>query len=242
LSLDERSQMAIYRLMNRGVIAKLQHPVKQGKESLVLHALAPDGRELAVKVHTSQVFREHERKQYLFGDWRYRHAKRHITLRTEAINSEKEFRNLSRLEKASVPAPRPVSFYENIVVMSFIGESGEAASSLNTTENVDYEVMAKKILRATRDLVLEAQLVHGDLSPYNILVWKEDPYMIDLSQAVLITHPDATRLLRRDMEKVEAFFSAQGINTEPFHKLFTRIVRAGRTGPHDHPDSTRLSE
>ncbi len=148
LSLDERSQMAIYRLMNRGVIAKLQHPVKQGKESLVLHALAPDGRELAVKVHTSKVFRERERKQYLFGDWRYRHAKRHITLRTEAINSEKEFRNLSRLEKARVPAPRPVSFYENIVVMSFIGENGEAASSLNTTENVDYEVMAKKILRA----------------------------------------------------------------------------------------------
>ena len=242
MSLDERSQMAIYRLMNHGVIAKLQNPVKQGKESLVLHALAPDGRELAVKVHTSKVFREHERKQYLFGDWRYRHAKRHITLRTEAINSEKEFRNLSRLEKARVPAPRPVSFYENIVVMSFIGENGEAASSLNTTENVDYEVMAKKILRATRDLVLQAQLVHGDLSPYNILVWKEDPYMIDLSQAVLITHPDATRLLRRDMEKVEAFFSAQGINTEPFHKLFTRIVRAGRTGPHDHPDSTRLSE
>ncbi len=236
MSLDERSQMAIYRLMNHGVIAKLQHPVKQGKESLVLHALAPDGRELAVKVHTSKVFREHERKQYLFGDWRYRHAKRHITLRTEAINSEKEFRNLSRLEKAGVPGPHPVSFYENIVVMSFIGENGEAASSLNTTENVDYEVMAKKILRATRDLVLQAQLVHGDLSPYNILVWRENPYMIDLSQAVLITHPDAARLLRRDMEKVEAFFSARGIDTEPFHELSQDVSGKVRSSEQPEPD------
>src|SRR6266851_135329 len=228
--------MAIYRLMNHGVIAKLQHPIKQGKESLVLHALASDGRELAVKVHTSKVFREHERKQYLFGDWRYRHAKRHITLRTEAINSEKEFRNLSRLEKARVPAPRPVSFYENIVVMGFIGRKGEAASSLKMRRLLDHENMAEKILRAIRGLVLDARLVHGDLSPYNILVWKEDAYIIDLSQAVLITHPDATRLLRRDMEKVEAFFSVQGIHTEPFRQLSQELFEQVGQGPHDHPD------
>src|SRR5213594_2403257 len=102
--------MAIYRLMNHGVIAKLQHPVKQGKESLVLHALAPDGREAAVKVHTSRVFREHERKQYLFGDWRLRHAKRHITQRTEAIGAEKEFRNLHRLEKSRSSSTSPSLF------------------------------------------------------------------------------------------------------------------------------------
>ena len=219
MSLDERSQMAIYRLMNHGVIAKLQRPVKQGKESLVLHALAPNGRELAVKVHTSKVFREHERKQYLFGDWRLRHAKRHITLRTEAIWAEKEFRNLRRLEKAGVSAPHPVSFYENIVVMSFIGRNGEAASSLKMTRLLDHESIAEKVLLAIRGLVLDARLVHGDLSPYNILVWKEEPYVIDLSQAVLTTHPDAKRLLERDVERVEAFFSAHRVRMGPFHKL-----------------------
>jgi RIO kinase 1 len=216
--------MALYRLMNHGVIGKLQHPVKQGKESLVIHALASDGRELAVKVHTSKVFREHERKQYLFGDWRLRHAKRHITQRTEAIGAEKEFRNLRRLEKAGVPAPRPVSFYENIVVMSFIGRNGEAASPLNTARLLDHKSIAEKMLRAIRGLVLDARLVHGDLSPYNILVWKEEPYVIDLSQAVLTTHPDATRLLRRDMEKVIAFFSGQGVDTEPFDELSRELL------------------
>ncbi len=237
MSLDERSQMAIYHLMNRGVIAKLQHPVRQGKEGLVLHALGPDGKELAVKVHTSKVFGERERKQYLFGDWRYRHAKRHITLRTEAINSEKEFRNLSRLEKAGVPGPHPVSFFENIVVMGFLGENGVAASSLNTTEHVDYESIAEKIFQAIRGLVLEAGLVHGDLSPYNILVWKKDPYIIDLSQAVLTTHPASTRLLERDMEKVGAFFSARGIDTEPFHELSQDLSEKVRSSEQPEPDS-----
>ncbi len=237
MSLDERSQMVIYRLMNHGVIAKLQHPVKQGKESLVLHALAPDGRELAVKVHTSKVFGERERKQYLFGDWRLRHAKRHITLRTEAIWAQKEFRNLSRLEKAGVPAPHPVSFYENIVVMSFIGENGEAASSLNTAGDLDYRSVAERTLQAIKGLVLNARLVHGNLSPYNILVWKKDPYIIDLSQAVLTTHPASTRLLERDMEKVEAFFSARGIDTEPFHELSQDLSEKVRSSEQPEPDS-----
>ena len=241
MSLDERSQMAIYRLMNHGVIAKLQHPVKQGKESLVLHALAPDGRELAVKVHTSKAFREHERKQYLFGDWRLRHAKRHITQRTEAIGAEKEFRNLCRLEKAGVPAPHPVSFYENIVVMSFIGRNGEAASSLNKAEDLQCRKVVEKTLRAIKGLVLDARMVHGDLSPYNILLWKKDPYIIDLSQAVLTTHPDAIRLLERDIERVEAFFSEQGIHAEPFRQLSQELFERVGQGLQDHPDSTRLS-
>src|SRR5713101_1750570 len=134
--------MAIYHLMNRGVIAKLQHPVRQGKEGLVLHALGPDGKELAVKVHTSKVFGKRERKQYLFGDWRYRHAKRHITSRTEAMWAEKEYRNLAKLQKVGIPAPRPVGFEENIVVMTLIGGNGVAAPQLNESEKGDYVALS----------------------------------------------------------------------------------------------------
>lgn len=219
MSLDDRSRMVLYRLMNHGVIAELQHPIRQGKESLVLHALAPDGRELAVKVHTSRVFGEREKKQYLFGDWRLRHAKHHITQRTETIWAEKELRNLARLEKAGVPAPRPVAFDENVVVMSFIGENGEAARQLNTQGDSDYPRIAADLLASIKLMVTRAKLVHGDLSPYNILIWKEDPYLIDLSQAVLTTHPDATLLIQRDLSKLEAFFSRRGVDTKPFHEL-----------------------
>lgn len=219
LFLDQPSQMALYRLLNRGVIAELGHPLKEGKESIVIHALAPNGGELAVKVHSSKVFRGREKKQYIFNDWRFRHAKRHITLRTEEIWAEKEFRNLARLKRAGVPAPRPVGFEQNIVVMTFVGENGLAAPQLGEVETFDTNRIAAKILTSMKDLVSKAGLVHGDLSPYNILIWRHRPYLIDLSQAVLTSHPEARCLLTRDLENITSFFVEKGLDPGLFLHL-----------------------
>ncbi len=172
---DERSQMALYRLMNHGVIARLGPPIRQGKESLVVHGVALDGRELAVKVHTSKVFGKREKKQYLFGDWRYRHAKRHITLRTESMWAEKEFRNLARLEKVGIPAPRPVRYEENIVVMTLVGGNGVAAPQLNELESGDHVALSRMVLAAMEKLVSRAHLAHGDLAPTTSLSWTGNP-------------------------------------------------------------------
>ena len=210
--------MVIYRLLNRGVIAELGHPIKEGKESVLIHAISPDGRELAVKVHTSKVFGGREKKQYIFGDWRFRHAKQHIVRRTEEIWAEKEFRNLARLEKAEVPAPRPVGFEQNVVVMTFVGREGVAAPQLSKVEMVT-DRTARQIATTVRHLVSRAGLVHGDLSPYNILVWRDRPYLIDLSQAVLTTHSGAERLLKQDIEKVTNFFVGRGLDPAVFRRL-----------------------
>ena len=221
--LDEQSQMAVYQLINRRVIAELGHPIKEGKESIIIHAAAPDGRELAVKVHTSKVFRGREKKQYIFGDWRFRHAKRHIVLRTEEIWAEKELRNLARLEKAGVPAPQPLGFEQNVVVMTFVGAEGVAAPQLIKVEAFSHRI-AQEIVTAVRHLVIHAGLVHGDLSPYNILLWRDKPYLIDLSQAVLTSHPDADRLLRQDLEKIEAFFVQRGLDLSRLRRLKNELL------------------
>lgn len=221
--LDEQSQMAIYRLLNRGIITELGHPIKEGKESILINATAPDGRELAVKVHTSKVFRGREKKQYIFGDWRFRHAKHHIALRTEEIWAEKEFRNLGRLEEAGVLAPRPVGFEHNVVVMTFVGEDGVAAPQLRKVQSVNNRI-AQEITRAVYRLVSHAGLVHGDLSPYNILVRRNRPYLIDLSQAVLLSHPEAERLLRQDMEKMVGFFVEKGLDLGRFRQLERNLL------------------
>lgn len=216
--------MALYRLMNHGVIARLGPPIRQGKESLVVHGVAPDGRELAVKVHTSKVFGRRERKQYLLGDWRYRHAKRHITLRTESMWAEKEYRNLARLEKVKIPAPRPVGFQENIVVMTLVGGKGVAAPQLNELESGDYESLSRMVLSALERLVSRAHLVHGDLSPYNIVVWDEKPYIIDVSQAVLVSHPDAARLLEADCRNVAAFFEMKDADVQDYRHVQAELT------------------
>jgi RIO kinase 1 len=216
--------MALYRLMNHGVIARLGPPIRQGKESLVVHAVNPDGTELAVKIHTSKVFGKRERKQYLFGDWRYRHAKHHITLRTEAMWAEKEYRNLARLEKVGIPSPRPVGFEENIVVMTLLGGNGIAAAQLNELESGDYAALARMLLAAMETLVSRAHLVHGDLSPYNIVVWDKKPYIIDVSQAVLVSHPDAARLLKADFRNVAGFFERKDVDVEDFYRVGAELT------------------
>ncbi len=223
MSIDERSRMGIYRLMNRGIIAALGHPIKQGKESIVVDATAPDGTRLAVKVHTSRTFGGREKKQYVFGDWRFRHAKHHIAQRTDEIWAEKEYRNLARLHEAEIPAPRPVAFEKNVVVMTFVGEEGLAASQLNTIEGANFHRIARSTLNVIKKLVIDAEIVHGDLSAYNVLVWRNEPVLIDLSQAVLVTHPDASRLLQRDITGIAGFFSSKGVNIEDFQRLLEEL-------------------
>lgn len=224
MNLDERSQMTLYRLLNRGLIGRLGHPVKQGKESLVIHALASDGSELAVKVHTSQIFRDAQKKSYIFGDWRFRHAKRHIILRTNEIWAEKEYRNLARVERAGIPAPRSVAFKDNVVVMSFIGKIGVSAPRLYDLKEVNFEELSEQVLRLIRKLVLEAKLIHGDLSAQNILVWEGEPYLIDLSQAVLTTHLNGPRLLTRDIGNILDFFSQKDVDVAEYASLLQELL------------------
>ncbi len=109
--------------------------------------------------------------------------------------------------------------------MSLVRENGIGAPQLNETEDADYERMAGILRIALRDLVVRAELVHGDLSPCNILIWKDRPFLIDISQAVLVTHPDAARLLKGDIDKLSDFFESNGVDPQPFHRLEQRLLK-----------------
>lgn len=50
-------------------------------------------------------------------------------------------------------------------------------------------------------------VVHGDLSPYNVLIHDDTPFIIDLPQAVRIgAAPNAFELLRRDIRNLLEYF------------------------------------
>jgi RIO kinase 1 len=56
----------------------------------------------------------------------------------------------------------------------------------------------------------EAEIVHGDLSEYNILNDGE-PVIIDLSMGVLLDHPLAEEMLERDVHNILTYFHTLGI-------------------------------
>ena len=70
-----------------------------------------------------------------------------------------------------------------------------------------------------RTLVSRTHLVHGDLSPYNVVVWDKKPYIIDVSQAVLVSHPDAARLLENDIRNIAAFFELKDVGVEDYYRV-----------------------
>jgi RIO kinase 1 len=62
------------------------------------------------------------------------------------------------------------------------------------------------------ELLLEHNLIHGDLSAYNILYWQGRIALIDFPQVVdLRTNPLAAAILRRDVARVCEYFTRQGV-------------------------------
>ena len=67
-------------------------------------------------------------------------------------------------------------------------------------------------------------LIHADLSPYNILIKDDTPFLIDMSQSVLISHPRADEFLKRDLHNILTFFSLKGVDTPELDELLLSIT------------------
>jgi RIO kinase 1 len=131
---------------------------------------------------------------------RTRFGQEHLQARWEA----NEWITLERLYEAGVTVPPPAERVENGYRMAFIGDGDRAAPRL---ADVDLDLgTARRVWRELQReirLILDAELVHGDLSAFNVLWWHERPVIIDFSQAVdAVVHPAARDLLRRDVERM----------------------------------------
>jgi len=95
--------------------------------------------------------------------------------------------------------------------MEFIGEDMKRYPLLHEVYNeldiLELEKIYKLIINEIFKIVCKANLVHGDLSEYNIMVKPgPDIVIIDVSQAVHIDHPNAREFLIRDIRNINRFF------------------------------------
>jgi RIO kinase 1 len=66
------------------------------------------------------------------------------------------------------------------------------------------------------DLMLQHDLIHGDLSAYNILYWEGEITLIDFPQVVnLHANSKARFILQRDIQRICEYFSQQGVEDDP---------------------------
>src|SRR2546425_8236433 len=128
-----------------------------------------------------------------------------------------EWETLVRLHRAGVTVPPPVERIENGYRMAFIGDGDRSAPLL---DDVDLDLStARQVWRELQIEIrrmLEADLVHGDLSAFNLLWWRGRPVIIDLPPAVDATErPAARELLVRDVDRTAAYFRRLRVATDP---------------------------
>ncbi|MGP5035166.1 serine protein kinase RIO [Brachybacterium alimentarium] len=131
-----------------------------------------------------------------------------------------EFDVLGKLWSAGLPVPYPVQIVGTEVCMEFVGTDDEhgAVAAPRLQETTPDAATIERWARALREVVLgfaELGLVHGDLSPYNILVdtrqAEPDPVIIDVPQVIdLIANPHGRSFLQRDCENVCAWLRGHG--------------------------------
>ena len=221
---DKPTLMTLYSLINRGVIDRMFGAVKSGKEAKIYWALGPNGEELAVKIYLT-VTAEFKRGMlpYIQGDVRFKRVGRGTRALIYAW-AEKEFKNLTLAYEAGVRVPKPYAVKNNILVVEFIGEKGSPAPLLREVELDRPEEVYLTLLEAVKRLYRKAELVHGDLSEYNIMYYREKPVIFDLSQAVLLSHPLADQLLRRDIRNLNRFFAKLNVKVKPEDEIYRWVT------------------
>lgn len=226
---DRSTLMIIYEFMNRGVIGEIHGVVSAGKESRVYWAKDNEGKELAIKIYLtlSAEFRK-GMLPYIEGDPRFKYVKRDTRSLIFAW-ARKEFRNLEQATRAGVRVPKPFVVRNNVLIMEFIGKDGVSAPLVRVKSPKDPAKIYEILLSSLERLYCKAELVHGDLSEYNIMIWKNKPVIFDMSQSVSIYHPMARFLLQRDITNLNRFFNKLGVNVSPNEEVYTKVTGHGKT-------------
>jgi len=208
---DKSTLDAIYELMSRDHFDHVDYPISTGKEAKVFKAITREGSPRVLKVMrmNTAVFRDY--RSYIEGDHRFKKVGRGRKM--IFAWTKKEFSNLKRMYENEVKVPKPYAFHKNVVIMEYLEYEGLPAPMLKSAYIEDVESLYNTILDNLKTLITRAELVHGDLSEYNILITKDGPYMIDVSQGVPLTHPRADELFERDAENLARYFSKLGVDT-----------------------------
>lgn len=124
-----------------------------------------------------------------------------------------EYTALLRLHKAGATVPRPFAVSNNAILMDYRGDERRAAPTLNgvSLEPPEATRLFEEVV-ATLELMAGMDLIHADLSAYNLLYWEGALTLIDFPQVVSSAHNhDAESLLRRDVARLCDYFGRQGV-------------------------------
>jgi RIO kinase 1 len=205
-------------LLSDGVIDEVLGRLKSGKEANISLVRRGEG-VLAAKVYKDRATRSFK------NNAEYKEGRKVRNTRTQrAMDSGGRFGRdaaeqawksaeadaLYRLVGSGVRVPTPVMFYEGVLLMELVKDGdGRPAPRM-----IDVAIEPAAAMSIYADLVAQMiamlcrDLIHGDLSPYNILAAGDGPTIIDFPQVVSAVHSSrAEYFFLRDFDNVVQFVS-----------------------------------
>ncbi len=140
-----------------------------------------------------------------------------------------EYTTLQRLHADGAAVPKPIGAAENAILMEFQGDILKAAPALSDvglTTDVALTLFAESLRNI--ELMFRLDVIHGDLSAYNILYWEGKITLIDFPQVSSVeTNVHAAFILQRDITRTCEYFQRQGVSCDPdqiFEELWERYA------------------
>jgi len=229
---------------SEGYITDVIRPVKSGKEAAVYLCRANEsitGRSLlAAKVYRDPGRRDF-RNDAVYKDGRVitkgreRRAMQKKTRFGREIDHGwwhgREWEALETLHGAGAAVPRPFARAGAGILMDYVGDEEAAAPQLRQV-SLDREEAQELFDRLIGEveLWLTRNVVHADLSAFNVLYWEGEVTTIDFPQFVdPRTNRNAYDLLTRDVENLGGYFERFGVRTNARNvaaDLWTRFIFA----------------
>jgi len=220
---------AFEHFLGEGLITQVIRPIKSGKEASVHLCRAnrsTTGEDLlALKVYHPLDRRDfRDESIYRDGEWiKERRVRVALEKKTRfgrqvqgAIWVYREWEMLQTLSKAGTDVPTPVAMTEDSILMTYVGDEDDAAPQLRSLRPDGHEAkdLFDQVMRNV-ERFLYHNVIHGDLSAYNVLVWDRRATVIDLPQAVdPRKNRHAQRLLERDIERICDHFARFGVRSD----------------------------
>ncbi len=207
---EPRTAEVVENLLDLGLVTEVIRPIGAGKEADVF--LARDGPRWVV-VKSYRLYRTSNRSRG--------------SVKADGMGhlASREFELLGYAWAHRVPVPEPIQREENAFTMEYLGTPDRPAPQLRSVRLEDPEPFARTLLDAVASLA-SSGIVHTDLSPFNVLVHEDRPWLIDLGKGLRVDRLGASPWMR--IEEARASL-AHGLDA--LRRYFRRYGLEVDTGP-----------